>query len=223
MEETTQRYFQTAKIPPLHNVCGTDDLREVMKFVSFKDGYAAATNAHIIAIVGANMLFPDFADQLEGCFISASGYKYIHDHLKKRALDCELTDEGIVIKVDKDHTHVVHVFTEEQMKERIQNGSHKFPNWQELWNTSAERANDPDIYTHWIQINPKFMDTMHSVFGSPSGGLKIRPSGENKPILVSASNTDWGDMYGIITPIVKTQEEFEFIKVPSNKTFSEPQ
>jgi hypothetical protein len=213
--EAGKGFFQTEKLPPLHLACGTDRLRENMMFIRFQNGWASCTNGHLVCIARTEQLFPSFHHELEGYFISSSGYKYIYDHLKKRPLAAQLTEEGLVITIDADHTHTVHIFTEYQMIERIQNGSHKFPNWETIWNSAAKNANNPDLFEHWIQINPKLVEQIHSIFGSPMNGMKIRPCGDMKPILVSANDTDWGQMFAILMPITKSQTQFEFIEVPN--------
>lgn len=221
--EERKGYFQTNKIPPMHLACGAAGGQEIMTFIRFQNGFASCTNGTVVVIARTQMLFPDMHEELEGYYISASGFKYLYDHLKKRPLACELSEEGITIRIDADHTHTVHVFTEFDMHERIEQGSNKFPNWETIWNDAAKRANDPDLYEHWIQLNPSLVSMIHSVFGSPSDGMKIRPTGEAKPVLVSAQNTDWGDMFAILMPLTKHQTEFEFIEVPNPTPFKSEQ
>lgn len=215
-QENPNKFILTDKIPPLHLACGQDNTRPVMSFIRFMNGFAACTNGHLIVTARTEHIFQsEFAIELEGYFINASGYKYLYDRLKKGMVLCELTEEGIVIDIDEDHTHTVHIFTEYELKDRME-GDHKFPNWESLWNEAGKRANDPDIYSHWIQVNPTFIATIHSIFGSPATGMKIRPSGENKAILVSANTDKWQDMYAILMPVMKSQTEFDFIEVPNN-------
>ena len=57
----------------------------------------------------------------------------------------------------------------------------------------------------------------------PVDGMRIRPTGEGKPILVSAMSAHWDNMFALIMPMSKSQTEFEFINVPPNPTFIEPQ
>lgn len=217
MEDTSNKFILVNKIPALHLAANNDELRPAQGFIRFLNGYAACTNGHLIVIAKTSDIFPEsFAEQLEGCFIHASGYKYLYDRAKKGMCCGEITDEGIVINIDEDHTHVVHLFTEHTLAARYNQTKKNFPNWESLWNNAAKKAADESLFEYWIQINPTFIATIHSIFGSPNDGMKIRPTGEGNPILISSMTMTWNTMYAIVMPMAKTQTEFQFTEVPNS-------
>lgn len=210
------------KMPPLHLAAQSKGGIEAMEFISMRNGYAAATNGFVISVVPLTPLFDEqIIPLLEGKYINASAWKYLYDEVKKNWLPVVVHHDKIVINIDDDHTHVLAMFTDETLdNERIKEGNGKFPNWQDMWNRAAEKANDPDVFEHWVSLKPSLLDLVAKIMGSPTDGVRIRPTGDGQPILISSAGTDWGDMYAIIMPMTKNQLNFEFTKVtPYNPKF----
>lgn len=209
------------KIAPMHLACSSDRTREAMTFVEVNQGFAAATNAHIVVIIPAiNALGTELAEFLEGKYIQADAYKYLYDRSKK---GCMITldedNDQINVLIDEDEKHVITVFDSFALKNRC---NVDFPNWREVWNTAHEAARNDDA-SLWFTMNPTLLSDIYSIMGSPTGGVMIRSSSPERAILISSDTGDYGECYAILMPLMRFDTGqgnlFPFIQVPPNPKF----
>ena len=91
----------------LHKCCADDDLRIAMNFVHFMNGYAYATNAHVIVRVALTEMIedctPEIVEMLNNHSISAKNYARIIRHKQ-----VELTPDGFVYNNEYDRVETLY-------------------------------------------------------------------------------------------------------------------
>lgn len=165
-------------VKPIHLACGNDELRPVLSHIRIKDGYAEATNAHMIVrqkLSKTSLIPEDVIKEMEGKLIYKGVWKELCD-----ASSIEIIEGKIVAMTEAGKT--IFEFAEETTL---------FPKVESVLDThSCAVASE-------IGINAKLVETFGKVFQTTD--LKFIFNGKDNGILVEPIGSE-GEM-GILMPI----------------------
>lgn len=186
-------YHIRQRIPALHHACDNDDMWFARTTVCIRNGYCAATDAHIVVHVPATEVFgPEIAAELEGKLIDGASWKTLHE-LSKR-------DLGVTIRYESDRIFMkVNEFSE--TVSLVMNSTHpkwaKFPNWERVWNDSVALEHEP---AELIGINPRLMNKMAKAMNMPVS-LHLTIKASSRGILVAPSD-EYENVRAMIMPTI---------------------
>ena len=128
----------------LHLCCAEDMIRPVMEYVHFINGYAYATNAHVM--VRAKIAdISDFTEEE----IAMLNNKSIHGHLFRQLIQrrrVEVTPDGFVWNDDSgdiSQTFKFHKITEDRCVQLFKNDTLKIPNFDAIIDNDFEANTQP--------------------------------------------------------------------------------
>lgn len=172
-------------VSKLHLVCGKDELRPVMSHVYFKDGYAYATDAHIIIKQKLDISFndQDTIDNLDGKFIHRDVFKELYGYE--------------IIKAEKDHI-MAHKGSIKCKFYYAKEDGYIFPN------IEAVLPQGEGVDINEIAINYKLLNTLSSAMSQVSDGINMRFYGKTKAIKVLSNSGEYSesDQLGILMPLM---------------------
>lgn len=166
----------------LHESCGDDDLRPILMCVHFANGYAYATNGHII--VKQSLKYHSILDpeRLNGKSIHKDNYKAV-----MQFETCTCDDSGISCQNLDGRTAFFEYFDR---------GVTEMPEFDRVM--AIDQYKETDV--PFIGINPEFFFKLSKSMHSIDGSFRLRFQGLTKAIIVDCIGID--DQYGIIMPIV---------------------
>ena len=153
----------------IHLACSNDELRPVLNYIFFEDGYAVATDAHIL--IKQKLELHDFSDeeieQMNGKALHGSKFKdilkYHHVQIKEGKIHC-LNKKGVSFEFDFDDVSDM-----------------KFVNYQAVIPTSKDVTEISEIAVSSILIS-KVQKLV--VNDAPGKSIVLRLHGANKSILM---------------------------------------
>lgn len=119
------------RLPKIHEACSNNTLRPVMQRILIENGYAIATDAHILACIDlhqSSSIDDEFIDALNGKQIHHEGWKNL---LKSYIFNVD--DKGIYYE-NKGGVKQMYLFPENDLK---------FPNYKEVLKSLAESKKEP--------------------------------------------------------------------------------
>lgn len=172
----------------LWKACSNDDARPVMEYVYFKDGYAYASDSHILVRVPLEEC-STFDDEsralLDGCLIRGSVLKYI---VGLGSVLVKKTDDGVVYLETEIGENTIKIYL-------AKNGDIlKYPNAEAILQSKAENAT-----TQKIGFNSKFIACLKDALGTDV--LKFEITDEKHPVFVSPANLPSNGI-GVIIPYI---------------------
>lgn len=163
----------------MHKACGNDDLRPVMSYVCFDNGYMVATDAHLVVkakVSEFSHFTPEEIELLNGKFLSSDTYKKI--------LSCKsvvVEEEGVVdLK-----TKTVYKFQEIDGK---------YPNYNAVLDV-------PRAEIDGIGLTPKLAKRMFDILsGTDFQTCHLKFGGKNKGITISHPTLLESDFVALMMP-----------------------
>ncbi len=175
----------------LWKACATDAVRPVMEYILLKDGYAYASDSHILVRVPLEECTTFEEDQralLDGCLIHKSMLKYI---VGFDIVLVEKTEDGAVYLKARTGENTV----------KVQLGKNgdvlKYPNAEEILKGSKDRTP-----IQKIGFNPKFIASLTAALGTDL--LKFEFASERLAVFVRPVSAT-SNAVGIIMPIMTTE------------------
>ena len=188
MKENVMNFSKQFK---LWKACAADEMRPVMEYILLKDGYAYASDSHVLVRVPLEECTSFDEEQralLDNCLIHKSMLKFIVGF-----------DIAIVEKTDEDVVYLEARAGENTVKvQLVKNGDAlKYPNAEEILKGSKDRTP-----IQKIGFNPKFIASLTAALGTDL--LKFEFASEKSAVFVrpvsSVSNA-----VGVIMPIATTE------------------
>lgn len=180
------------------NKPGEDKVRPVLEYVYFENGYAYASNAHIlvrIPIVYITTLDDDSNNLLNGHGIHGPLMKYLADLWPLKV------QKEIVVGEDGKETEYVSIIAwhgENEVKVTLTNPEQvKHPNFDPLFSTSGER-----IPVKKIGISQNLLNKLTAAIGTSE--IKMGFVDERRQIFISPITSELEGIEGIIMPIMVT-------------------
>ena len=175
----------------LWKACATDAMRPVMEYILFKDGYAYASDSHVLVRVPLEECTTFEEDQralLDGCLIHKSMLKYI---VGFDIVLVEKAEDGAVCLEARTGENTVKV-------QLGKNGDAlKYPNAEEILKGSKHRTP-----IQKIGFNPKFIASLTAALGTDL--LKFEFASENSAVFVRPVSAI-SNAVGVIMPISITE------------------
>lgn len=163
----------------LNLVCGSDDLRPVLQYVSFQNGCSICTNAHVL--VKRSLKLDGFTDeeieQMNGKFIHKDTYKHLLSYDTVEVID------GAFHCVKGNVNAVVSFNDSEGL----------YPNW------LAVIPVGDTIELGEIGISAKNLELIKSIASDMETRFKFY--GANKAVLIKGSQTGWDEETILIMPL----------------------
>jgi hypothetical protein len=175
---------------PLHKCCVSDkdgELRPAMLAVHFLNGYAYATNSHVLVKCSLEYHQVLNPEKLEGKAIHKDNFKEI---LKFEIVEC--CDDGISCKNADGQIAFYEYF---DLK------GQKVPDFE-----SIIPKNKKYYDTFKIRINPKMLSICTSAMYSGNDGFRLRFTGLNSAIVVDSIGFD--NQIGIVMPVILRESIF---------------
>ena len=175
----------------LWKACATDDMRPVMEYILLKDGYAYASDSHVLVRVPLEecTTFEECQRELlDNCLIHKSMLKYI---VGFDIVLVKKTDDGAVYLEAQAGENTV-------MVTLGKNGDVlKYPNAEEILKGSKDRTP-----IQKIGFNPKFIASLTAALGTDL--LKFEFASENSAVFVRPVSAT-SNAVGVIMPIMTTE------------------
>lgn len=175
----------------LWKACANDPVRPVMEYILFKDGYAYASDAHVLVRVPLEECTTFEEDQralLDDCLIHRSMLKYI---VGFDIVLVKKTDDGAVYLEARTGENTV----------KVQLGKNgdvlKYPNTEDILKGSKDRT--PILK---IGFNPKFIASLTAALGTDL--LKFEFASE-KSVVFARPVSAISNAVGVIMPIMTTE------------------
>ena len=162
----------------MHLACANDDLRVVMEYIYFQDGFSYASDAHVLVKNDLSICSSIPIEQIEilnGKLLHKDAYKEI---LKYDVID--ISEEGIQCKKGN-NTAFFYFNTDSSLK---------YPMAKEL---IKEKTALPTVPTPQISINTKLIEIMYH-----QRELKFTFKGVNESIICEDNNVDSTNCVGLI-------------------------
>jgi len=179
-----------SKSVKLYDITANDELRPAMQCVCFKDGYAYATEAHMLIkakIEDICNFDPEEIAILEGKMVSGASLKRICSHN-----EIQVTNDGFVA-TDNTGSKIIYTFADE-------NVVGNFPNCEKVL---AEAMNSPLHPKDIIGINYGMLDTLTNAMGCKDNAkLEIRNNGNT--IVVTSL-----DLFSTVTGLLMLKQTDE--------------
>lgn len=164
----------------LHLACGNDELRPVMQCVHFKNGYAYASNAHVLIKQPLSLSNIQEPENLEGKAILSSIFKEIR---KMKHVVC--TPDGFECKT-KDNQNVFYQYSETNTP----------PDFE------AVIPKDKLGGVAEIGIKPAFVTLLGKAMAGGTYGLKAVFRGERRAIVFEPLQHEYNGEIGLIMPMI---------------------
>lgn len=175
----------------LWKACANDSVRPVMEYILFKDGFAYASDAHVLVRVPLEECTTFEEEQralLDDCLIHKSILKYI---VGFDIVLVEKNDDGTVCLKVREGENTITV-------ELGKNGDDlKYPNAEEILKGSKDRTP-----IQKIGFNPKFIASLTAALGTDR--LKFEFASERSAVLVRPIS-EKSNAVGVIMPIMTTE------------------
>lgn len=186
-EITTPRFLKEYK---LWRACAKDDIRDALNYICFDNGYAYATNGHIIAKVGLDtltaLLNEDEKKMLNGFCIHADVYKALVQYTNIQVIS-NGEKVQIVCPVNKNTVTFELVAKQEVLT----------PNYESVF--KAEGKSHP---IEKIGLAKNYLNDLTAALGLDR--IKMDFYSESAKIIVSPINEEYLDIKGLIMPIMTT-------------------
>lgn len=169
--------FNFKKEVKMHLACSKDELRPAMNCIYFKNGYAYASDGHILVRNKIDEICTTIGiDNLDGKLLSAKSYSEIlkYNHIT-------ITDEGILVGRDRDLLYKFKTF------------DYKYPNADAVLKSAIE---SPSIPINKICLNIGYLHTLsHALYGYDTCVLQFK--GEERNVLLNSVDKE---SIGLIMP-----------------------
>jgi hypothetical protein len=170
----------------IHLCCSHDELRPSLSHVYFENGYAVATDAHVLLKQKLSLIcdVPEWADILEGKFIHYAAFEKI---IKAPA-----------IKVENEGVRCIYPFYETLYSYSIPG---KYPDYNIiLEQAKKDRDYQPDY--NEIGLTPSILDKLtKAMYFDETMKIKLSlPEKNNKGIIITAIGISEGDQCAILMP-----------------------
>jgi hypothetical protein len=183
VKTTRQNFNRNCK---LHEICGGDDWRPEHSFIYFSNGFAYATDAHILIkarISDISTLKEDQIALLDGKCIHHSFYSKVIAYNK-----IEVIPDGIKVEIPESNGNITFAFS---------NKIHGVVDDIEKVLASAKREKQTTVVG--VGINPSLLFRLYNGFGLRGNGIELVIKAIDKAILVRPTD---GDSVGLIMPIM---------------------
>lgn len=168
----------------MHLACAKDDLRPTMEHIYFKDGFAYASDAHILVkndLTQCSNLDLDQIAALDGKLLHSEHYKNI---LKYDVI--EIAEDGIEAK--KGINKAFFYFSDAE--------DLKYPNAEKVLNDALNMSSVP---MPQVGLNAKLVENISKALAN-SGDFKFTFKGENRQIVCENLDENYINCIGIIIP-----------------------
>jgi DNA polymerase III sliding clamp (beta) subunit (PCNA family) len=167
-------------------VCGSDDMRPVMRNVYFKDGYMFATDAYL-GIKASIKYFTDFSEDeiklLDGKMLTKKTFAVL-----TKSKWIEVKEDGIHCM----ENNILYFWSKEEGK---------YPDLNKMIEQTFSNERTP---LREIGLNPEYLSKLNKAMKYGSGGynqMKLSFSGSMKAIAVTMTENPIENIKGLIMPI----------------------
>ena len=170
----------------LHKVCGNYDLRPIMSYIYFDNGYAIASDGHILIKADINDI-SNFTDEeielLNGKLLHSNQFKQI-----VKADEVTIEETGITAKYEYfEIKYLFHILKDE--KDRLI----KYPNYQKIFDGFKKNSLSS------IGVNSRYLETLCSSVNACKAKLSFNNCCNG--ILVNFPFTEMYNTIGLIMPL----------------------
>lgn len=197
----------------LHKCCADDDLRPVMGYVHFMNGYAYATNAHVIVRAALIEIIsectPEMVDMVNNHSISAKNFARVIRHK-----EVEITKDGFVYANEVEGTETLYRWYEISENNMIHSkDTYKIPNMEAV----LPQEKDILVPVDGIGVNVDMLMDLSNAMGgreSKRNVIDMYFTGDERAILCRKT---WEreiteDVVGLIMPCIIDQKKYSQIK-----------
>lgn len=188
---------------PLHLVTSNDELRPAMSAVWFQNGYAVATDAHILIRQSFKFLsdYIENIELLEGKCIHRNAFARI---FREKQIIVEA--EGIR-SLDKDGNNFFYPYSNGSKPENFMGTDIKFVRYSEIIEQAIADCKASTLNYNGIGINIEILARLNKAFYHETQNNTFRfsfPSAPQKPILIEATSVSREEQCAIIMPVMVT-------------------
>ncbi len=180
----------------LSSVCAADDLRPFMNYIHFKDGYAYASNSHVLVRIKlADMC--NFEEEEIALLNGKAIFRKRFDELLKYEYAC-VTRDGIKAGHEDGNWEVTYV-----LKDFVSKGE-KVPDFEAVLDGATKVAQEEGI--HAIGLKPIFLQDLCRAIGVGDDVIKLRLRRHDAAIVVTLTEqVETAEIKAIIMPMVVEQ------------------
>lgn len=175
----------------IHNCCGSDDLRPNMQHVYFKDGYAYATNAHILikeSLATVHGFDEEQIKLMNDKYIHKNSFKYL-----KGAVVYTITENGIDA-VYKNGVALTIKFNNLD--------GFKYPDCSKVLDDAIKSTQDKKKEEFDLKLNPKMLKLFISCLNGLEDAVFLRkPRRKNDAVVVEFMEYKLEDRAALIMPV----------------------
>lgn len=164
----------------LYEVCSNDELRPILMCVHFKDGYAYASDGHVLIKQSLDYHSIGKPELLDGKSMHKDNYKAI---MQFEIAECD--DNGVACSDNDGRTAYFEFFDYKGLQQ---------PNFE----ATLKRSGFAEV--SFIGINPEFLYKLSKAMHNPSGVMRLQFQGLDKPVLIDVVGIE--DQYALIMPAV---------------------
>jgi hypothetical protein len=173
---------------PLHLATSDDELRPVMQCVWFNDGFAYASDSHVLVKQSIEMSTIMEADKLNGHCLHRSSFKDIMKYQYATA-----TDEGVDCTGKKG----------DKAFYPYHDGIGEMPSFEKVLDDIL--SNDPEA-TNRVGLSSPSLVRVSKALGCGRSGLTLSFRGYLRGVVVSANDSEAGNQIGLIMPITPSND-----------------
>src|SRR5690606_15777727 len=174
----------------LHLLCSNDDLRPLLNFLYFKDGYVYATNAHIC--IRQKLFLHEFSEEeaqiIDGCLLHKSTFAEI-----LRYNIVTITENGFeCLKGDVKATfHFI---------KTSDNDLGQYPNVEAVLKEPIESIKNKDFMVKTIGMNLNYIDLINKAMIRDINSFQFYFSTQNRAILIKSSSEPIENQIALLMP-----------------------
>jgi hypothetical protein len=162
----------------LYEVCSSDELRPVMMCVHFKDGFAYASDGHMVVKQSLEYHTIQGIEFLEGKSLHKDNYKAIMGFEM-----AECNEDGVACS-DSDGRTAFYEYFDHKGTET--------PNFDSVLKPTGQKA------IEFIGLNPEFLAKIGKAMHVPSNSLRLQFQGVDKSILIDTPEIE--NQWGLLMP-----------------------
>jgi hypothetical protein len=164
----------------LYEACSSDELRPIFMCVHFKNGFAYASDSHMV--IKQSLEYHTISDPefLEGKSIHKDNYKAIMGFEK-----AECNEDGIACSDNDGRTAFYEYFDRKNVE---------LPNFDAVIKPIGQKS------IEFIGVNADLLQKLAKAMHNPSGTLRLQFQGINKAILVDVIEIE--NQFGVLMPMI---------------------
>lgn len=162
----------------LHECCGDDDIRPIMMCVHFKNGYAYASDGHVVIKQSLDYHTIIDPEHLEGKSLHKDNFKAV---MGFETAKCD--DAGIACFDSDGRTAFFEYFDRKDIE---------MPDFEKVFIPSGTKE------VPFIGISPQYVNMLSKAMHAPSGVCRFKFQGIDKPILIDVPEIP--QQYAVLMP-----------------------